>query len=258
MVEHGRDITAKGEMEASSDSAGIDLVRVARTNATTELAASVAHEISQPLTSILANGYASQRWLAMQPPQLDEARKAVAQIVGEADRACKVITGIRDLLAKKPLERLRVDINQIILQVLALAAGELKSCGVTVRTDFSPDLPPVLGDPVQLQQVLFNLVANSIDALRSARNRPKELSIRSVTDSFGLLIEFRDSGIGLEAGSTEGIFEPFVTTKSRGLGLGLSISRSIIEAHGGRLWATAEESHGAVFQLTLPKVRDCQ
>jgi C4-dicarboxylate-specific signal transduction histidine kinase len=254
MVERRRDITARGGMEASSESAGIALLRVARTNATTELTASVAHEISQPLTSILANGYASQRWLAMQPPQLDEAREALAQIVSEADRACKVIAGIRDLLGKKPLERLRVNINQIILQVLALSAGELKSCGVTVRTDFSPDLPPVLGDPVQLQQVMFNLVANSIDAMISARNRPKELSIRSVTDSFGLLIEFRDSGIGLQADSTEGIFEPFVTTKSQGLGLGLSISRSIIEAHGGRLWATAEEPHGAVFKLTLPKV----
>jgi C4-dicarboxylate-specific signal transduction histidine kinase len=256
MVDHGRDIAAKEGMEAPYESAGIDLVRVARTNATTKLAASVAHEISQPLTSILANGYASQRWLAMQPPQLDEAREAVAQIVGEADRACKVIAGIRDLLAKKPLRRLRVDVHQIILQVLALTSGELKSCGITVRIDFPPDLPLILGDPVQLQQVMFNLVANSIDAMNSARNRPKELSIRSVTDSFGLLVEFRDSGIGLQAGSTEGIFEPFVTTKSQGLGLGLSISRSIIEAHGGRLWATAEESHGAVFQLTLPKVRD--
>ncbi len=151
-----------------------------------------------------------------------------------------------------------MDINQIILQVLALTADELRLGGVTVQTAFAPDLPAVHGDSVQLQQVMLNLVTNGVDAMSGMTDRPRELSIRSAKDQLGVLVQVRDSGMGLDSGLAETLFEPFVTTKSQGVGLGLSISRSIIEAHGGSLWATAEELHGAVFHFTLPKAKGFQ
>lgn len=258
MVGIGTDISDQKKAGQSPESARIELARVARIAAVGELTATIAHEISQPLASVLANGFASQRWLAMQPPHLDEAREALAQIIHEADRACKVIARIRDLLTKKPLQHLPVDINETILQVLALAAGELRSRRVAVHTECAPDLPAVLGDPVQLHQVMLNLVTNGVDAMSSMSDRPRELLIRSAIDPLGVLIQVRDSGMGLEPSLSDKIFEPFFTTKPQGLGLGLSISRSIIEAHGGRLWATAGDFHGAVFQLTLPKAKDFQ
>ncbi len=249
----GAAITNRKKAQLSPESARIDLARAARIAAAGALTASIAHEISQPLTSILANGFASQRWLAMQPPRLDEVQEAVAQIVREADRASKVITRIRDLFGKKPLQLLIVDVNETILQVLTLAAGELRSQGVAVHTEFAPGLPTVLGDPIQLQQVILNLVTNGVDAMSSISDRPPELFIRSARDPLGVLVQVRDSGTGFESHLAENFFEPFFTTKPQGLGLGLSISRSIVEAHGGCLWASAEDSYGSVFQFTLPQ-----
>ena len=231
------------------------MARAGRIAAAGALTASIAHEISQPLASVLANGAASQRWLAMQPPCLDEVREALAQIVREADHASKVITRIRDLLGKKRLQHLLVDVNETVLQVLALAASELRSHGVAVHTEFAPSLPTVLGDPIQLQQVILNLVTNGVDAMSSISDRAPELFVRSARDPLGVLVQVRDSGTGFESHLAETLFEPFFTTKPQGLGLGLSISRSIIEAHGGFLWASAGDSYGSVFQFTLPKAK---
>jgi C4-dicarboxylate-specific signal transduction histidine kinase len=259
MVEIGVDVIAQTKAKQQSpESARIELARVARIAAVGELTASIAHEISQPIASVLANGSASQRWLAMQPPHLDEVRDAVAQIIRDADRACKMIASIRDFLNKNPLQHLLLDINETILQALALAVGKPRNRGIVVHTDFSPDLPSVLGDPIQLQQVMLNLITNSIDAMSSVSDRSKELFIRSARDPTGVLIQVRDTGIGLESHLAEKIFEPFFTTKSQGFGLGLSISRSIVEAHGGCLWVTAADLHGVVFHFTLPGAGDAK
>jgi C4-dicarboxylate-specific signal transduction histidine kinase len=251
----GAPITNRRKARPSPESDRLDLARAVRIAAAGALTASIAHEVSQPLATVLANGFASQRWLAMKPPCLDEVREAVEQIVREADRASKVITRIRDLLGKKPLQPVIVDVNETVLQVLALAARELRRHGVAVHTEFAPSLPPVLGDPIQLQQVILNLVTNGVDAMSSISNRPPGLFIRSARDPMGVLVQVRDSGTGFESHLAEKLFEPFFTTKPQGLGLGLSISRSIIEAHGGSLWASAEDSYGSVFQFTLPEAK---
>lgn len=232
------------------------MVRVARIAAAGELAASIAHEVSQPMASVVVNGYASQRWLSMEPPHLDEAREAVAQIIRDADRACRVIAGIRDLFGRMPFQHVPLDVNETILQSLIIAAGEPRTRGIAVHTEFAPNLPAVLGDSVQLQQVMLNLITNGVDAMSTVSDRQRELSIRSARDPTGVLIQVRDNGVGLKSRLAEKIFEPFFSTKSQGLGLGLSISRSIIEAHGGRLWATAGDLHGVMFQFTLPKAKD--
>jgi PAS domain S-box-containing protein len=253
MIGIGIDMTEQKEAEQSLQAAKAELARVARIATVGELTASIAHEVTQPLASVLANACASQRWLAMQPPDLNEVRDAVEETVREADRACKVIARMRDFLSKKPLQHLGVDVKQIILDVLALTASELREAGVTVQTDFVSDLPTLHGDRVQLQQVMLNLVMNGIDAMSNITDRPRELSIKVATDSSGAVVQVRDSGVGLESGMAETIFEPFFTTKPQGLGLGLAISRSIIAAHGGRLWADGGGIYGAVFQFTLPR-----
>lgn len=253
MIGIGIDMTEQKKAEQSLQTAKAELAQIARIATVGELTASIAHEITQPLACVLVNGWASQRSLAMQPPNLDEVRVAVAETLREADRACKVIARIRDLLSKKPLCYSPVDVNQMIREVLALTASELRAGGVTVQTELSSDLPAPLGDHVQLQQVILNLVMNGIDAMSGINHRPRELSVKSAKQRLALVIEVHDSGIGLQPGMVEQIFEPFFTTKPQGLGLGLSISRSIIAAHGGRLSAAAGEVYGAVFQFTLPK-----
>jgi PAS domain S-box-containing protein len=253
MIGIGIDMTEQKKAEQSLQAAKAELAHVARIATVGELTASIAHEITQPLACVLANGWASQRWLAMQPPELDEVREAVAETVREADRACKVIARIRDLLSKKSIQYLPVDVNQLILEVLALTTSELRAAGVSVQIEFGSDLPALLGDHVQLQQVMLNLVMNGIDAMSGITDRPRELSVKSARHPLGVVVQVHDSGIGLQSGMAEKIFEPFFTTRPQGLGLGLSISRSIIAAHGGRLSAAAGEVYGAVFQFTLPK-----
>ncbi len=253
MIGIGIDVTKQKEAEQSLQAARAELARVARIASVGELTASIAHEVTQPLASVLTNAYASQRWLAMQPPDLYEVRDAVAGTIREADRALEVIMRIRDFLSNKPLLHFRVDVKQIVLEVLTLTASELRDAGVTVQTDFVSDLPTLHGDRIQLQQVMLNLVMNGIDALSKITGWPRELSIKVATDPLGVLVQVRNSGMALESSMTETIFEPFFTTKPQGLGLGLSISRSIIAAHGGRLWAESAGLYGAVFQFTLPE-----
>ncbi len=229
------------------------LARVARIATMGELTASIAHEINQPLAAVATNASASLHWLAVQPPNLDEAREAMASAMREADRASRVIERIRTLLKKASPELRPLDVNEVIQEVLALAHAELITGGVAVRTELSPDVPTVLGDRVQLQQVMLNLIINAIDAMFTIKDRPRTLIIKSATDAEGVLVEVQDSGRGLDPKQASRIFDSFFTTKPDGIGLGLSISRSIVEAHGGRLRAAPASPHGAVFQMILPK-----
>ena len=179
-------------------------------------------------------------------------REAISEIVNDGTRASAVISRIRALLQKGALERVAVDINEIIQEVAILLRSALNRNRVSLRTYLAPDLPCVLGDRVQLQQVLINLVMNGIEAMRSVTQRPRRLHIKSAREDNEVLVQVQDSGEGLDPQQAEHIFEPFFTTKPQGIGMGLSISRSIVESHGGRLWAESD-SKGAVFQFTLPR-----
>jgi PAS domain S-box-containing protein len=225
------------------------LSHVTRVTAMGELAAAIAHEVNQPLTAIVTNANFCLRQFASATVNSDKLREAISEIVNDGTRASAVISRIRALLQKSAPERVVVDVNQIIQEVTMLLRRELTR--VSLRTDLSPDLPRVSGDRVQLQQVLINLVMNGIDAMRTVSDRPWELLIRSARHPEGVLVQVQDSGTGFDPEHADRIFEPFFTTKPDGTGMGLSISRSIVESHGGRLWAESG-SDGALFQFTLP------
>jgi PAS domain S-box-containing protein len=247
------DVTEQRRAEEQLRQAHADLARVTRMAALGELAAAIAHEVNQPLGAVVANASASLRWLAGQPPNLEESREAIERTVREATRASDVIVRIRALLQKGPPQMERLDVNAVIREVLSLAGNEILRGGVAVQTELDPDVPNVLGDRVQLQQVLLNLILNGIDAMSTMTNRSRQLLIKSAKHPQGVLIQIQDSGAGVDPEQADHIFEPFFTTKPQGIGMGLSVVRSIVEAHGGLLWFTSESSHGAVFQFTLPK-----
>ena len=231
-----------------------EMAHVTRVMTMAELAASIAHEINQPLTAIVNNGSACLRWLASNPPDVTEAREAATDIVRDGNRASEIITRIRALLKKRETAKVPLDINQTIDEVVRLARHEAETKGVTIRTDFTPDLPRVSGDRVQLQQVILNLVMNGIEAMSSINDHPRELLIRSGSNKSGkVLVTLRDTGVGMEADDLERIFDAFYSTKPQGLGMGLPISRSILEDHGGELWAVPNEGPGMTFQFTLSK-----
>jgi len=253
MLGIGIDITDLKKSEQSLQQARMDLTRVARIATMGELTASIAHEINQPLAAAVTNASASVRWLAAQPPNLVEARAAMTSVVQDADRASCVIKKIRALLTKTPSELQPVDMNEVVREVLALARSDLMTGSVTVHSELSDCIAEVLGDRVQLQQVILNLIMNAIDAMTTITGRPRTMRIESADDAEGILVRIQDSGKGLDPEQASRIFESFFTTKPDGIGMGLSISRSIVEAHGGRLWATPGSPHGAVFQLVLPK-----
>jgi signal transduction histidine kinase len=218
-----------------------------------ELTTSIAHEVSQPVGAMVASAGACARWLAADPPAMGEARAALDNIVADGKRAREVIARIR-AMTKRQLPRTdSLDINRELLDVLALTDRELRSQGIVVRTELDGTLPPVAADRIQLQQVLVNLIVNAIDAMRTVTERPRELTVLSRQNgSDEALVEVGDSGIGLDSHDAERVFDAFYTTKAEGIGIGLSISRSIVEAHGGRLWAGPNEPHGAVFRFSLP------
>lgn len=248
-----QDITERKRAEVALQELQAELARLIRIATMGELTASIAHEINQPLTAVVTNGSASLRWLALQPPNLVEAQEAMTRTIKEANRASEVIGRIRALLQKASPQMEHLDVNEAIRNVLALTSNELVRGGVTVRTELAADLPAVPGDRVQVQQVMLNLIMNAIDAMSAVTDRPRKLLIRSATHPDGLLIQVRDSGTGIDPEHADRVFEPFFTTKPQGIGIGLSIGRSIVEAHGGRLWATPGSSYGTVFQFTLPK-----
>ena len=231
----------------------LELARAVRVITTGELAASIAHELNQPLTGVVTNGNACLRWLATQPPNLDEARAAVRRIIRDGNRASSVLARVRALMKKGEPVKESLDINSLIQEILALTEGEVRRNEVSLQTELAAGLPPVAGDRVQLQQVLLNLIMNAIEAMSAVKDRARVLCIRTDRqDPDDVLVAVQDSGIGLDPAQLERIFDAFHTTKQEGMGMGLSISRSIIEAHGGRLWAVLNEGPGVTLRFSLP------
>jgi PAS domain S-box-containing protein len=230
-----------------------DLAHVTRVTTMGELTASLAHEINQPIAATVTNASACLRWLAAQPPDLEEARQALGRIVKDGSRAGEVIARIRALVKKSPPQQDRLDINETIQEIILLTDTEVRRNSISLQTQLSTDLPPILGDRIQLQQVILNLIKNAVEAMSAVSDAPRELLVSSGKDeSKGVLVAVRDSGPGLDPDALAHLFDTFYTKKPDGMGMGLAISRSIIETHGGRLWATPNEPHGAVFQFTLP------
>jgi PAS domain S-box-containing protein len=247
------DITERKMSEDALRAAQADLARVARLTTVGELAASIAHEINQPLGAIVANGNACLRWLTKVQPQLDEARRAAERIVRDGHRAGDIIKSVRALLATSAPDMTELDINDAIREILILARSELHVHKVALETELADGLPSVMGDRVRLQQVVLNLVMNAIEAMSGTTGETRVLRVQSQGDEPGTVrIAIEDSGPGIAPEILDRVFEAFFTTKPSGMGMGLSICRSIIDAHGGRLWISPASSQGAVFQFTVP------
>jgi PAS domain S-box-containing protein len=229
-----------------------DFAHINRVSIMGELAASLSHEITQPIASARNNARAAQNFLEMQPPDLCEVQEALSCVVGDADRAGEIIDRIREQINKAPPRKERFDLNTAINEVIGLARSVTNQNSVSVQARLSAGLAPVLGDRVQLQQVFLNLILNAAEAMGSLEEGPRELLISTEQDEAGVLVAVRDSGPGIDSAHLDRIFDAFYTTKSGGTGMGLSICRSIIHAHGGKLWAEANEPRGAVFQFALP------
>jgi NO-binding membrane sensor protein with MHYT domain len=229
-----------------------DLARVNRVTTMGALTASIAHEVNQPITAAATNADACMRWLSGDPPNLEEARAAAMGIVKDAMRAAEIINRIRLLFKKGTTQRELLDVNDVIREMIVLLRGEVAQHSVSVRTELAADLPQVMGDRVQLQQVMMNLMSNSIDAMKEVEGL-RELAIKSQrAEKEHLMVSVSDTGVGLPTQQADQIFNAFVSTKLHGTGMGLSISRSIIESHSGRLWAADNSPRGASFHLTLP------
>jgi PAS domain S-box-containing protein len=247
------DLTERKHAEGALRDAQTNLAHVMRITTLGELTASISHEVSQPLAAVVNAAAACQRWLGGTTPNLDEARRAVEWITKEANRASEVIRRVRALANKTDIEKAPLDVNDLVREAIALVQRELTSHLVLLRMEFAPALPMIPGDRVQLQQVIINLVMNGIEAMQSVTDRPRELMIQSGQDETQqVLVSVTDCGVGISAENADRLFNAFFTTKSSGMGMGLSICRSIMEAHGGRLWATTNVPHGATFQFTLP------
>jgi C4-dicarboxylate-specific signal transduction histidine kinase len=243
--------------EDAYHSAQADLARATRMSTMSALAASIAHEVNQPLAAAVTNADACVMWLRSAPPNVPQALEAAACAAREGTRASDVIRHIRAIFTKAPPPREKIRMNELIGEVVALMNVEASRNEVVVRTELAPDLPAVIGDRVQLQQVLVNLVLNGIEALSGVRDRPRLLVIRSENQQpEAVLIAVRDSGMGIDPRDEKRLFDTFFTSKPNGMGMGLSISRSIVEVHGGRLWASANEDCGATVQFILPLERD--
>jgi C4-dicarboxylate-specific signal transduction histidine kinase len=230
-----------------------ELVHVTRVITIGELAASIAHEVNQPLSGVVINGNTCLRWLAANPPNLDEARQTAQRIVRDGKRAGDLIARIRTLATKSSSTKEPVNLNQAIQDAIGLIQDEVWRKGVKLRTDLANDLSPVMGDRVQLQQVLLNLIKNGVEAMITVEERARELVIKTQNDEDQVRVEVQDSGIGLDEEIMQKIFEAFYSTKPEGMGMGLSISRSIVENHGGRLRATPNDGPGVTFQFTIPQ-----
>jgi PAS domain S-box-containing protein len=250
-----QDITERKRSEEALRAAQAQLAHMARVTTMGELTSSIAHEVNQPLAAVVTNGDACLRWLGNDPPNLDKARLSVAGIIKEGNRAGEIIQRVRALAKKTPPQKTILGVNEAIEEVIDLVGAELARHQVLLLKELAPDLPTVFGDRVQLQQVILNLIANGIEAMEPVTDRPRELSIGSrATEDGRVLISVSDCGTGIGPESVDHLFEAFFTTKQEGLGLGLSISRTIVEAHGGRLSAIANKPYGATFQFTLPVV----
>jgi PAS domain S-box-containing protein len=246
------DITQRKLAEEALRQAQADLAHVSRVTTMGELTASLAHEVNQPIAAAVTDANTCLRWLTRDHPDLEEAREAASRTAKDATRAAEIITRVRLLFKKGTAQRELVDVNEVIREMIVLLRSELTRYSISVQTDLAAHLPQVTGDRVQLQQVFMNLILNGIDAMKEMKARG-ELTIKSQQAEKGeLLISVSDIGVGLPPKQADQIFNAFFTTKLHGTGMGLSISRSIIESHGGRLWATDNAPHGASFYLTLP------
>jgi C4-dicarboxylate-specific signal transduction histidine kinase len=230
-----------------------ELARVVRITTIGELTASIAHEVNQPLAAVVANADACVAWLSLSSPDLAEASAAAERAIQGATRASEVIARIRSLINKAAPERAPVQLNEIVEQTVALADRQAAKNNVSIELELTPGLPPVYGDRIQLQQVILNLMINGIEAMTGVNNRPRRLRILTrIQDGEQVSVAIEDSGVGVSAEIMPRLFEPFFTTRTQGIGMGLAISRSIIEAHGGRLWAESVVDRGSIFQFTVP------
>jgi C4-dicarboxylate-specific signal transduction histidine kinase len=254
---------ANAELKASIDqheeaqqalmNAQAELAHLSRYVTMGELTASIAHEVNQPLTAVLTYANACLEWLSADPPVIDEARLAAETIVKDGARAAAVLGRIRALFQNRPTAKDWIDMNEAIHELLSLLRREAARHGIYPQTELAPDLPKVKGDRVRLQQVILNLMMNAIDAVRETAGRSKQIRIRSQKEGpAAIRISVEDNGCGFASGAAEKMFQPFFTTKPQGIGMGLSISRSIVESHGGRLWAEAKQSGGSVFHMRIP------
>jgi C4-dicarboxylate-specific signal transduction histidine kinase len=245
--------------QADRRQAEVELAHVTRVTTLGELASSMAHELNQPLAAVVTNGNACLRWLARDEPNLEEATRAVTRMIRDATRAADVIAHTRALLRRSSGEKALLDVGDVIREALTFVESEALRHRVEIRRMIADDLPAVWGDPVQLQQVMLNLIVNGIEALAdvSASDRVRVLQIRAehreVDGGPGLVVAVEDSGVGVAPERLARLFEPFYTTKPAGLGMGLSISRSLVQAHGGQLSATRNAGHGTTFRLLLPR-----
>jgi signal transduction histidine kinase len=228
-----------------------DLAHLSRVTTMGELTASLAHEIRQPISAAVTNAKTCLRWLVRDAPDLAEASEAASRIVKDATRAADIISRISALFKKGALQRELVDVNEVIREMIVLLRSEANRYSVSIRIELAEDLPTVIADRVQLQQVFMNLMLNGIDAMKGITGEG-ELTIKSKADDGQVLVSVSDTGVGLPLEQAEQIFKAFFTTKDEGIGMGLPISRSIIESHGGHLWATGGSGRGATFQFTLP------
>lgn len=248
-----RDITERKQSEEALGKARSELARVARATTLGALTASIAHEVNQPLSGIITNASTCLRMLAADPPNIDGARETARRTIRDGNRASDVITRLRALFCRKEVTTEVVDLNEAAREVIALSSRELETSRVALHMELADDLPPVTGDRVQLQQVILNLVLNAADAMSEINDRPRELLIRTESDECNRVrLAVQDAGKGLEPKDADKLFEAFYTTKSGGMGIGLSVSRSIIESHRGRLWAAPNDGPGATFSFCIP------
>jgi C4-dicarboxylate-specific signal transduction histidine kinase len=246
------EMAERRQAEDAMHTARAELAHVARVTTLGEMAASIAHEVDQPLSGVVINANASLRFLTGPAPNLDEVRDGLQAIARDGRRASDVIGRIRALARRAPNEKAALDVNQVIRDVVAVAAGEVRRTRATLRTEAAPDLPAVVADRVQLEQVVLNLLINGLDAMQCVEDRPREMVITTQRDAADRVhVAIRDTGAGIDPQLAHRLFEPFYTTKAKGMGLGLSISRSIVEQHGGRLWAVPNDGPGTTFHFTV-------
>ncbi|HKN72654.1 MAG TPA: PAS domain S-box protein [Terriglobales bacterium] len=252
-----QDVTARRLAEEARDKARSELTHMARAMSLGTLTASIAHELNQPLSGIVTNASTCMRMLAADPPNVDGARETARRMIRDGNRASEVITRLRALFGKKETTNESVDLNDATREVLALSSSELQRSRVILRPELAEDLPVVTGDRVQLQQVILNLIRNASDAMSAVDDRPRQLLIRTERDECDhVRLTVRDAGVGFDPQAADRLFESFYTTKNDGMGIGLSVSRSIIESHHGRLWATLNNGPGAAFSFSIPRGPD--
>ncbi len=250
------DITESKRAEEALRQAQTDLARISRVTTMGELTASLAHEVNQPITAAVTDANTCLRWLTRDHPDVAEAREAASRVVKDVIRASEIINRMRSLFKKGTSQRELVDVNEIIQEMIVLLRSEATRYSISIRRELSEDLPQIMGDRVQLQQVLMNLMINGIEAMKDVDGL-RELAVKSQrAEDEQLMITVSDTGVGLPSQQAEQIFNAFFTTKPHGTGMGLRISRSIVESHGGRLWATDNSPRGASFNLTLPSKAD--